>query len=75
LTNESVPIIQPAFGLVDAWVSWLSGNAKWRFGLSGKNLTDEEYLTNGYNIPVLGIYQGSYGAPRTFIATLEWRFF
>jgi iron complex outermembrane receptor protein len=75
LTNESVPIIQPAFGLVDAWVSWLSGNAKWRFGVSGKNLTDEEYLTNGYNIPVLGIYQGSYGAPRTFVATLEFRFF
>jgi iron complex outermembrane receptor protein len=76
LTNEGVnPIIQPAFGLADAWIAWLSGNAKWRFGISGKNLTDEEYLTNGYNIPVLGIFQGSYGMPRTFIATLEFRFF
>jgi len=55
LTNESEPIIQPAFGLMDAWIAWLSGDAKWRFGISGKNLTDEEYLTNGYNIPVLGI--------------------
>ena len=44
--------MQPAYGLVDAWISWLSGNAKWRFGVSGKNLTDEEYLTNGYNLPV-----------------------
>ena len=75
LTNESDPIIQEAFGLVDAWISWLSGNNKWRFGISGKNLTDEEYLTNGYNIPALGIYQGSYGMPRTFVATLEFRFF
>ncbi len=76
LTNEGVnPIIQPAFGLVDAWISWLSGNNKWRLGISGKNLTDEEYLTNGYNIPVLGVLQGSYGAPRTFVATLEYRFF
>ena len=76
LTNEGVdPIVQPAFGLADAWISWLSGNAKWRFGISGKNLTDEEYLTNGYNIPALGILQGSYGMPRTFVATLEWRFF
>jgi len=75
LTNEAVPIIQPAFGLADVWVAWLSGNAKWRFGVSGKNLTDEEYLTNGYNIPVLGIYHGSYGMPRTFVATVEYRFF
>jgi iron complex outermembrane receptor protein len=73
--NQLEPIVQPAFGLVDAWVSWLSGNGKWRFGVSGKNLTDEEYLTNGYNIPVLGVFQGSYGMPRTFIATLEFRFF
>jgi len=76
LTNEGVnPITQEAFGLADAWISWLSGNARWRFGISGKNLTDEEYLTNGYNIPSLGILQGSYGMPRTFVATLEWRFF
>jgi len=76
LTNEGVdPIIQPAFGLLDAWIAWLSNNAKWRFGISGKNLTDEEYLTNGYNIPVLGIFQGSFGMPRTFVATLEYRFF
>ena len=31
-------------------------------------------ITNGYNIPVLGIFQGSYGMPRTFVATLEYRF-
>ena len=69
------PIVQPAYGLVDAWISWLSGNAKWRFGISGKNLTDEEYLTAGYNLPTLGSYQGSYGMPRTFVATIEFRFF
>jgi iron complex outermembrane receptor protein len=74
-TEPLLPIVQPAFGMLDAWVSWLSGNAKWRFGISGKNLTDEEYLTNGYNLAAFGILQGSYGAPRTFIATLEWRFF
>ncbi len=58
---------------MDAWIAWLSRNGKWRFGISGKNLTDEEYLTNGYNIPVLGVVQGSYGTPRTFIATVEFR--
>jgi iron complex outermembrane receptor protein len=74
-TSPMVPLVQPAFGLLDAWVSWLSGNGKWRFGVSGKNLTDEEYLTTGYNLPVLGSVSGSYGMPRTFIATLEFRFF
>jgi iron complex outermembrane receptor protein len=61
--------------LYDAWVSWLSPNAKWRFGLNAKNLTDEAYLTNGYNIPALGVLTGSYGAPRTVLATVEYRFF
>ncbi len=70
-----LPIVQDAFGLVDAWVAWLSPNAKWRIGLSGKNLTDEEYLTNGYNLPVLGSIQGSYGAPLTIVGTVEFRFF
>ena len=69
-----LPIVQPAFELWDAWIGWLSPGATWRFGLSSKNLADEEYLTNGYNIPALGILQGSYGQPRTVLATLEYRF-
>jgi iron complex outermembrane recepter protein len=69
------PIVQDSYALYDAWVSWLSPDAKWRFGLNMKNLTDEAYLTNGYNIPALGILTGSYGAPRTALATIEYRFF
>jgi len=68
------PITQEAYTLYDAWVSWLSPSATWRFGLNGKNLTDEAYLTNGYNIPALGVLTGSYGAPRTVLATAEYRF-
>jgi iron complex outermembrane recepter protein len=69
------PITQDGYALFDAWVSWLSPDAKWRFGLNAKNLTDEAYLTNGYNIPALGILTGSFGAPRTVLATVEFRFF
>jgi iron complex outermembrane receptor protein len=69
------PIMQESYGLVDAWIAWLSPDSKWRIGLSAKNLTDEEYLTSGYNLPVLGAIQGSYGAPRTIIGTIEFRFF
>jgi iron complex outermembrane receptor protein len=69
------PISQDAYTVYDAWVSWLSPDAKWRVGLNAKNLSDEAYLTNGYNIPALGVLTGSYGAPRTVLATVEYRFF
>ena len=68
------PLSQDAYWLYDAWMSWLSPDAKWRIGISGKNLTDEEYLTNGYNIPALGVVTGTYGGPRTVLGTLEYRF-
>ena len=77
LTNEGqgvTPLSQSAYELYDAWISWLSPGAKWRFGINGKNLADEEYLTNGYNIPSLGVVTGSYGAPRTVLGTVEYRF-
>lgn len=73
-TIPLLPITQDAYGLWDAWVSWLSPSASWRVGIAGKNLADEEYLTNGYNLLSLGILQGSYGAPRTVVATVEYRF-
>ncbi|MEA2463269.1 MAG: iron complex outerrane recepter protein [Acidobacteriota bacterium] len=82
LTNEGgsfagrpvLPLSEDAYTLIDAWVSWLSPDAQWRFGLNGKNLTDKGYITNGYNIPALGVVTGSYGAPRTVLATIEYRF-
>ena len=69
------PLTEDAYTLYDAWVSWLAPDAHWRFGLNGKNLADKAYITNGYNIPALGIRTGSYGAPRTVLATIEYRFF
>ncbi len=82
LTNEggpsiavAPPISQKAYTLYDAWIGWLSPDAKWRLGVSGRNLSNEGYLTNGYNIPSLGVRTGSNGDPRTVIATVEYRFF
>ncbi len=69
-----LPISQPAYNLWDAYISWLAPGAHWRLAINGKNLSDEAYLTNGYNIPSLGILQGSYGQPRTLTATIEYKF-
>ena len=73
-TRPLLPLVQPSFDMINAWISWLSGDGTWQVTINGKNLGDEEYLTNGYNIPVLGIVQGSYGDPRTVSATLGYRF-
>lgn len=68
-----LPISQGAYTVYEAWASWLSPGARWRFGVNGKNLTDTHYLTSGYNVPALGILLGAYGAPRTITATIEYR--
>ncbi len=69
-----LPIVQPSYQLWDAYVSWLAPGAHFRFAVNGKNLADKAYMTNGYNLPALGILQGSYGPPRTLTATIEYRF-
>ncbi len=74
LTNEANPIVQKSFGLLNAQVGWLSEGGDWSITLNGKNLTDEEYLTNGYNIPVLGILTGSFGTPLTVTASVGYNF-
>ena len=73
-TRPLLPLVQPSFDLINAWISWISGDGAWQVTVNGKNLGDEDYLTNGYNIPVLGIVQGSFGAPRTVTATLAYKF-
>ncbi len=69
-----LPIVQPALSLWEAYASWLAPNGHWRLAVNAKNLSNEEYLTNGYNIPSLGLLQGSYGSPRTVLGTIEYRF-
>ncbi len=39
------------------------------------NLTDEEYVTGGLNVvDTLGYASSTYGAPRTYGASIEWNF-
>lgn len=74
----AIPLLdQKAYWLYDASVQWTSANDRWRLGLYGRNLTDERYITSGYNFPgaatdnsVLAFY----GNPRTVTAAVELRF-
>lgn len=72
--NGRGPITQDGYGLLNAGVTWRVNNA-WSFSLNGSNLTDEEYLTTGYNLNrALGVYTGFYGAPRQYSLTARFDF-
>ncbi len=42
------PLDQPKYALVDASIVWHSDSDRWSIGLHGKNLTDKNYRTGGY---------------------------
>lgn len=75
---------QASYTLWNASVVWDSEDGAWQMGLHGRNLTDEEYRVSGYDFvnnttfaPELGrsgTLVGYYGNPRTFTATLAYRF-
>jgi len=39
---------QKGYSLLDASLVWTSDNDRWTLGLHGKNLTDKQYITSGY---------------------------
>lgn len=68
---------QGAYTLYDAGVIWKSTTQAWQLGIYGRNLTDERYRTGGYNFPgaLFGnSIIGFYGPPRTYLASLTYRF-
>ncbi|MGQ0558331.1 MAG: TonB-dependent receptor [Sphingosinicella sp.] len=40
---------QGGYALLDANLVWRSENDRWMIGLHGRNLTDQRYITSGYN--------------------------
>jgi iron complex outermembrane receptor protein len=68
---------QEGYKLYDASVIWTRNDGKIRFGVHGKNLSNEHYKTAGYSFPTLGnegVLTAFYGNPRTVSATLDYRF-
>jgi iron complex outermembrane recepter protein len=72
-TDLSTAIAQGPYGLLGAGVIW-DRDAHWSFALQGSNLTNKSYRTDGYNIPVLGVLTGFYGAPRLVSASATYKF-
>jgi iron complex outermembrane receptor protein len=80
ITQFEVPvpaIDQGAYSLFDASVVWRSDSSGLSLGIHGKNLSDTRYKTSGYNFPTLGLENNIsvfYGAPRTVVATVGYKF-
>ncbi|HEX6204143.1 MAG TPA: TonB-dependent receptor, partial [Thermoanaerobaculia bacterium] len=70
-----LPLVQESYTTVDASLNWLSPGGRWGIKVNGTNLGDEEFMTNGYNIPVLGVVTGSFGAPATITAGIDFKLF
>ena len=68
---------EDGYTLIDLSAVWSMDDGAWQIGLYGKNLTDEEYRIGGYNFPGAAFDNSVvafYGPPRTFTATLTYRY-
>jgi iron complex outermembrane receptor protein len=72
------PALDPdSYTLADLSIVWTSPSQKYKLGLHGRNLTDEEYRVAAYNfvtpsqLGIDGAYSAFYGAPTTVTASLS----
>lgn len=78
LFPDGGPALDPdSYTLADLSIVWTAPSEKYRLGLHGRNLTDEEYRVAAYNFVTpsqLGVdsaYSAFYGAPTTVTASLS----
>lgn len=75
--NGGAALDPESYTLADLSIVWTSPSEKYRLGLHGRNLTDEEYRVAAYNFVTpsqLGVdsaYSAFYGAPSTVTASLS----
>ena len=72
-TDTTALLVQPAYALWNASLSWTSPDERWEVALRGDNLGDTSYLTSGFWYP-FGITTGYYGPPRTYSLALAYSF-
>ena len=62
--------IQPAYGLFDARLTWVSPQSEYEVSLWGRNLANRAWIAHVYTIAneVFGVY----GEPRTYGVSLSW---
>lgn len=73
--NNLEALHQDAFALVNASATVESQDGKWSVSLGVKNLSDEEYITHGFDLTAFpGVGLAYYGQPRTYRIQARYRF-
>ena len=73
--SSSEILKQDSYTLVDASIGLEFQDGKYSLRLAGRNLTDERYRTQGFDLSdSLGYQLGYYGAPRTYSITAGVRY-
>jgi len=73
--GNSPRLHQGAYGLLSARVSLADPDGRWEAALSGQNLTNEFYMTSGsIAFASTGVDRASFAQPRTWTASLRYRF-
>ena len=67
-------LLQDAYGLLSASVTYTSPDEAWSIGVGGDNLTDEDFLVSGFNQPGIGYTIATIGPPREWWARVKYRF-
>lgn len=68
--GNAMAVATPQTGVLDAQLSFLTSDDKWRFAVGGRNITDEVIVIGG-NAPNLARF---YGTPATWYATATFRY-
>ena len=72
--NNLDALRQGGFALVNAAIGIEDNDGKWDLFFSAKNLTDEAYITHGFDLTAFpGIGLAYYGVPRTYNIGLRYR--
>jgi iron complex outermembrane receptor protein len=67
-------IALPAYGLMNAKLTYQPHGSNWQFALGGTNLTDKFYVDQGLNITLQGWANGTPGRPREWYGTVSTKF-
>lgn len=74
--NNLNALHQDDFALVNASIGLEAENGKWNVSFGVKNLTDEEYITHGFDLTAFpGVGLAYYGQPLTYRFQVRYRFF
>ncbi len=73
LANSQL-IKSEGYTIVDARAAYEAAGGKWSVALWGRNLSDKQYYTGGFDLSALGVAVAYINVPRTYGVDLRYRF-